>query len=344
METILGLDYNTLWFLVLGAVLSAYAILDGFDLGSGTLHLFLKGDKNRRIALNSIGPIWDGNEVWLVIAGGALFAGFPEVYATVFSTFYIPLILFLVFIIFRAVAIEFRSKEEMKWWRTGWDIAYSVSSALLAFLLGIVFGNVLKGMPIDENFEYYGSWFVFLNPFSIMVAITILLLFAMHGAIYLSLKTEGALYSNIRNFVRKTVIAFVVAFVFLSFYTLVYEPHLTVRFKEFPALFLVPVLLVLSIANITRLIANHKYFPAFIFSSITIMLMFILAAINLYPNIIVSTIDPAYSLTIYNGASSQKALGIMLIIAAIATPFALFYSVFSLWTFRGRVKLEEDSY
>lgn len=344
METLFGLDYNTLWFLVVGAVFSGYAILDGFDLGAGALHLFIKGDKNRRIAFNAIGPVWDGNEVWLVIGGGTLFAGFPEVYATLFSAFYIPFMLFLTALIFRAVAIEFRSKEKMKWWRTFWDVSYSISSILLAVLLGILLGNVLQGIPLESDHNFYGSWLSFLNPFSITVGLTTLVLFMMHGAMFLSLKTEGKLFQNIQHFLRNTVIAFVVIFVILSFYVLLYEPHLTVRFEMYPSLFLIPLMLILTIANITRLVAQENYFQAFIFSGITIALLLILSAINLYPNIIISTLNPAYSLDIYNAAASQKSLGIMLTITAIGAPLAVFYSLFVFWTFRGKVKLDEHSY
>ena len=145
METLFGLDYPTWWFLVVGGLFSGYAILDGFDFGAGAWHLFFDKEKHRRLALNAIGPVWDGNEVWLVIGGGALFAGFPVLYASLFSGMYIPFMLFLMFIIFRAISIEFRGKEEMKWWKTTWDISYSISSIMLAFLLGVVLGNVLQG-------------------------------------------------------------------------------------------------------------------------------------------------------------------------------------------------------
>lgn len=340
----LGLDYNTWWFLVVGAVFSGYAILDGFDLGAGALHLFIKGDENRRIAFNAIGPVWDGNEVWLVIGGGTLFAGFPVVYASLFSAFYIPFMLFLAALIFRAVAIEFRSKEPMTWWRKTWDVAYSISSALLAILLGVVIGNVLNGIPLDANHEYFGSWLAFLNPFAIITGLTTLALFMMHGALYLSLKTKGRLFDNITTFIRNAIIAFVIMFVILSFYVLIFEQHLTERFQELPILFAVPVIIVLAIANVPRLITKEKFFQAFLFSGITIAMLLILAAVNLYPNIIVATNDAANSLTIYNAAASQKSLGIMLTISAIGAPLAVGYSLFAFWTFRGKVELDEHSY
>lgn len=344
METFLGIDYPTLWFLVIGGLFSGYGILDGFDLGAGAWHLFLRKEESRRIALNAVGPVWDGNEVWLVIGGGALFAGFPIVYASVLSAMYIPFILFLVFLIFRAVSIEFRSKEPMLWWRKMWDISYSVSSIMLAVLLGVVLGNVLQGMPIGKNTELEGSWLAFLNPYAFMVGITTLALFMMHGAIYLTMKTEGRLFAKFTILLRNSIIFFVVSFAITTIYTLIYFPHLSDRLKETPLLFIIPLAAFLSIANIPRLATKRKYMAAFLFSCLTLALMLIVVAIELYPNIILSTIDPAYSLTVYNAAASQKSLSIMLIIAAIGAPLVLSYTAFVFWTFRGKVKLDESSY
>jgi cytochrome d ubiquinol oxidase subunit II len=344
MATFLGIDYPTLWFLLIGGVFSGYAILDGFDLGAGALHLFFKKEQSRRIALNAIGPVWDGNEVWLVIGGGALFAGFPEVYATVLSAMYIPFMLFLMFLIFRAISIEFRSKEPMAWWRKMWDISYSVSSIMLAFLLGVVLGNVLQGMAIGSDFEFQGHWLEFLNPYALLTGLTTLALFSMHGAMYLSMKTEGRLFAKLTRLVKNATIFFVVTFTLLTLATLVYMPHLSDRFKELPVLFLVPVLAMLSIANITRLIARRKYRYAFFFSSLTVSLLLVMVAVELYPDLVLSTVDPEYTLTIYNAAASEKSLGIMLIFAAIGAPLVASYTIFVFWTFRGKVSLDETSY
>jgi cytochrome bd ubiquinol oxidase subunit II len=345
MTEIFGLDYPTLWFLVVGGLFSGYAILDGFDFGAGAWHLFLRKEESRRIALNAIGPVWDGNEVWLVIGGGALFAGFPVFYATLFSAMYIPFILFLVFIIFRAVSIEFRSKEKMSWWRATWDGAYSISSIMLAFLLGVVLGNVLQGLPIDHEFEYTGGplW-EFLNPYALMVGITSLALMMTHGAIYLLLKTEGRLYARLTVLLRSGIIFFILSFSLTTLYTLIYIPHLSDNFKEDPALFIVPVLVFLSIANIPRLATKRKYGQAFFFSSVTISLLLVLVAIELYPNLLFSTLDPENTITIYNAASSEKSMGIMLTITAIGGPLVLLYTIIVYRTFRGKVKLDETSY
>jgi cytochrome bd ubiquinol oxidase subunit II len=344
MGAFLGIDYPTLWFLVIGGLFTGYAILDGFDLGAGAWHLFLRQEQSRRIALNAIGPVWDGNEVWLVIGGGALFAGFPEVYATVFSAMYIPFMLFLAFLIFRAVSIEFRGKEPMKWWRQMWDVSYCLSSAILALLLGVVLGNVLQGMALGPGFEFQGHWLEFINPYALIVGITTLALFMMHGAIYLTMKTEGRLFTKITILLRNAIIFFVVSFSILTIYTLLYLPHLSDRFKEIPWLFVVPTLAFLSIANIPRLVSRHRYKRAFIFSSITVSLLLITVAIELYPELVISTFDEAYSLTVYNAASSEKSLRIMLIMAAIGAPLVLSYTIFVFWTFRGKVKLDETSY
>ncbi|HEU4608036.1 MAG TPA: cytochrome d ubiquinol oxidase subunit II, partial [Chitinophagaceae bacterium] len=227
MDSFLGLDYASCWFLVVGACFTGYAILDGFDLGAGAVHLFFKKEESRRIALNAIGPVWDGNEVWLVIGGGTLFAGFPKVYAAIFSAFYIPFYLFLTALIFRAISIEFRSKEPMQWWRKTWDIAYTVSSATVALALGLVLGNVLQGIPIDANGDYTGNTLGFLNFYSVMVSITTLALFMMHGAIYLVMKTEKRLYTKLTIIVKNTTIFFVICILLLSFYTILYVPHLS---------------------------------------------------------------------------------------------------------------------
>lgn len=345
METLFGIDYPTWWFLVVGALFSGYAILDGFDFGAGAWHLFFKKEKSRRIALNAVGPVWDGNEVWLVIGGGALFAGFPLMYATFFSALYIPFMLFLVFIIFRAISIEFRGKEEMLWWKKLWDVSYSISSIMLAFLLGVVLGNLLQGIQLGADYLYQGDgFFEFLNPFALMTGITSLALFMTHGAIYLLLKTEGRLYAKIASLLKGGMIFFMVSFAITTLYALIYIPHLSDDFRSHPTLFLVPILAFLSIANVPRLASKRKYRMAFIFTSLTISLLLVLVAVELYPNLLLSTIDPKYNIDIYSAASSTKSMQIMLTIVAIGAPMVLAYTVFVYRTFRGKVEIDETSY
>lgn len=344
MDTILGLDLPTLWFLVIGGLITGYGVLDGFDLGAGSLHLFFNKEESRRIALNAIGPVWDGNEVWLVIAGGALFAGFPLVYGTILSTFYIPFMLFLVALIFRAISIEFRSKEPMAWWRKMWDISYMASSTLITLLLGLVLGNLIQGIPINAKHEFTGGLLTFFNPYAILIAFTTLSLFMLHGAIYLVMKTENRLYAKLTVLVNNCSKFFILCFILASMSTLIYIPHMTDEFKQNPWLFALPLLAVLTVLNIKRNIDSRKYFTAFVFSSSITAILLILFAIGLYPNIVISTIDPAYSISIYDAASSPKSLRIMLLMAAIGTPLVLSYTIFVFWTFKGKVKLNEMSY
>src|SRR3984957_2310610 len=205
-------DLQFIWFTAFVLLMTGYAILDGFDLGVGMLHLFSKEDHERRLMLNSIGPVWDGNEVWLVTAGGALFAGFPDVYATFCSAFYFPVILLLNGLIFRAVAIEFRSKQPMAWWRWTWDILFSLASLLIALILGIAMGNLIRGISLDEHKEFIGTLSDLLNPYAILVGILTTFLFLMHGAIYLMLKTEGEFHEKMRKWVNPMIILYIMMF------------------------------------------------------------------------------------------------------------------------------------
>ena len=337
-------DLNTIWFLLIGALLSGYAILDGFDLGVGMVHLFVKGDKERRIMINSIGPVWDGNEVWLVTGGGALFAAFPHVYATVFSGFYNAFILLLFMLIFRAVAIEFRSKRPMHWWRQMWDVAFSIASYLIAFLMGVALGNIITGIPIGPDKEFAGTFLGLLNPYSILVGITTVALFMMHGAIYSVMKTDGELQTKLRSWVNNSIIFFAICYVTTTMATLIYYPHMVENFRSAPVIFIIALLNMLAIANIPREIFKGREFRAFLSSAVSIAALLLIFAIGIFPNIVYSNPNPENSLTIYNAASSEKTLTIMLIIALIGIPFVLAYTISIYWIFRGKVKLDEMSY
>lgn len=337
-------DLNTIWFILIGVLLTGYAILDGFDLGVGALHLLVKDDLERRIMINSIGPVWDGNEVWLVTGGGALFAAFPHVYATVFSGFYTAFILLLFALIFRAIAIEFRSKRPSKTWRKSWDISFSVSSILIAFLMGVALGNIITGIPLDADKEFAGSFWSLINPYTVLVGVTTVALFMMHGSIYVVMKTEGELQKKIRGWINNTIIFFVICYVTTTMYTLIYYPHMVEHFKSTPILFLVAVLNMLAIANIPRQIYHGREFRAFLSSCASIVALLTLFAIGLFPNIVLSNPNPDYSLNIYNAASSQKTLNIMLIVAIIGIPFVLAYTISIYWIFRGKVKIDAMSY
>ncbi len=194
-----SLDLIRTWFILIGVLFTGYAMLDGLDLGVGAIHLFTNTDEERRIMLDAIGPVWDGNEAWLVTGGGALFAAFPNLYATLFSGFYLAFGLLLVALIFRAVAIEFRSKQPMRWWRRMWDVGFSGGSVLSSLLIGVAMGNIAWGVPIDDRGEFAGTFLSLLGPYPVLIAVTTLALFMMHGAIYTLMKTEGPLHHKLRG-------------------------------------------------------------------------------------------------------------------------------------------------
>lgn len=340
----MSLDLNTIWFILVGVLFTGYAILDGFDLGVGALHLFTKTDIERRTFLNAIGPVWDGNEVWLVTGGGALFAAFPEVYATAFSGFYLALMLLLFCLIFRAVAIEFRSKQEMLWWRRMWDVSFSVSSVLASFLIGVALGNIAIGIPLDSNHEFVGTFLGLLNPYAILVGVTTASLFMMHGAIYVVMKTEGELHDKVRGWINNSIIFFIICYATTTMATLLYVPQMADVIKGNPALFLLPLMNMLAIANIPREIYHGRDWRAFLSSSFAILFLLALFGVGMFPNMIFSNPVTENSLNIYNAASSTKTLKIMLIIAAMGVPVVLAYTVSTYWIFRGKVNLDSTSY
>ena len=335
---------NFVWFVLVGVLFTGYVILDGFDLGVGTLHLFTKTDEERRVMLNSIGPVWDGNEVWLVTGGGALFAAFPMVYATVFSGFYLAFMLLLVALIFRAVAIEFRSKLPMRWWRQMWDVGFSIGSGLSALLIGVALGNVIWGIPLDAGKEFAGDFIHLLRPYPLLVGVTTVALFAMHGAIYAVMKTEGALHEKLRGWINRCILIFVVCYVAVTVATILYVPHMTETLRAHPWLFIVAVLNALAIANIPREISRSKDFSAFLCSCAAMVALMTLFGIGMFPNMVYSFPNPENSLTLINSASSAKTLTIMLIIAAIGVPLVLAYTASIYFIFRGKVKLNATSY
>jgi cytochrome bd ubiquinol oxidase subunit II len=340
----MNFDLNTIWFILVGVLFTGYAILDGFDLGIGALHLFTKKDEERRIMLNSIGPVWDGNEVWLVTGGGALFAAFPNVYATAFSGFYLALFLLLAALIFRAVAIEFRSKRPEHWWRQLWDVSFSVGSILSALLIGVALGNIAWGVPIDANGEFAGTFLGLLMPYPLLVGVTTVALFMMHGAIYGVMKTECELHDKLRVWAMRCIIFFVICAATTTMATLLYAPHIAERVKENPWLFSLVLANMLAIANIPREFHHGRDWLAFLSSCAAMLTLMALFAVDAYPNLIYSWPHPEDSLTIYNASSSPKTLGIMLIIACIGIPVVLAYTVCIYWIFRGKVKMDRMSY
>lgn len=334
----------TLWYLVIGFSVIAYAVLDGFDLGVGALHLFARTDTQRRIFLNSIGPVWDGNEVWIVIVMGGVFAGFPNAYATVFSGFYTLLMFLIAGLMFRATAIEFRSKRESPLWRNFWDAVFSFASIVVAFAMGLILGNMVEGIPLDQEQNYTGTFLDLLGPYSVMIGITACALFAMHGAIYLTMKTEGDAHKVVRKWINPAIGVFIFCYIASTIGTLIYMPHMTERMFARPYLFLFPLLALIAIFAIPFQVRKNHNGKAFALSSLSIALLLILFGLGTYPTIVSSTLDPANNVTIYNAASSDKTLGILLIVVAIGVPLVLAYGAWIYRIFRGKVTLEKSSY
>ena len=340
-----SLDLPAVWFALVGVLFTGYVILDGFDLGVGVLHLFaVKRDEERRVFLNAIGPVWDGNEVWLVTGGGALFAAFPAVYATVFSGFYLAFMALLCALIFRAVAIEFRSKHPAPRWRAFWDAGFAGGSLFSSLLIGVAMGNIAWGVPLDARGEFAGSFLGLLNPYALLMGVTTVALFAMHGAIYLVLKTEGELEARVRRWVNPLIITFILCYVILTLATLLYVPHITGAFRREPWFFVVVIPVVLAIANIPREVSHGREFRAFLSSVAAMAGLMVIFGIGMYPHLVYSHPRPEHSLTAFNAASSRKTLGIMLTIALLGIPVVLAYSASIYWIFRGKVKLDRMSY
>lgn len=335
---------QSLWYLVIAASVVFYAMLDGFDLGVGVLHLCVKKDRDRRMFLNAIGPVWDGNEVWLVVIIGALFAGFPDVYATVMTAFYTMTMLFLVGIIFRAVAIEFRSKQTSLRWRGCWDISFCFASIIITFLLGVMLGNLIQGIPLNSDKEFIGGFFDLFSLYTLVIGVFALSLFAMHGCIYLIMKTTHELQTQLRKWLKPLIIFFFVAYLLATIMTFWQHPYMINRIREYPIALILPLLTLFGIFSIPRYIAKHREGRAFIVSCLTIASLFTLFGIGSYPLMLRSSIDPmTNSLTIVD-SSSAYTLRILLIIALIGVPLVFAYGIYVYHIFKGKVEITDTSY
>jgi cytochrome bd ubiquinol oxidase subunit II len=336
---------NDVWFLLFILIIAGYLILDGFDMGVGILLLPLAhNDTERRIFLNSIGPIWDGNEVWLVIGGGVLFAVFPLVYASLFSGLYLAFALVLLVLILRTVSLEFRSKENGARWRQTWDVVFAAASIGLAILLGVAFGNLLEGLPIDADGNMTTSLIALLTPFALLVGITTVAMFAVQGGIYLLIKTDGELHARIERAVPRLLVTFFVLNTLVVVALVLFQDQITKRYVDdiWPVIFPAGALAALVAAWVY--VRRGEAFRAFIASSAMIALLLISGGIGLYPNLIISTIDPAYSLTIFNAASADNTLVICLIFAIIGIPFILAYTTGVYYIFRGKTVVDSHGY
>ncbi|MGE0786543.1 MAG: cytochrome d ubiquinol oxidase subunit II [Sandaracinaceae bacterium] len=331
------------WFVILGALLGGYAVLDGFDLGVGILHLFTRGERERRLAINSIGPLWDGNEVWLVTFGGALFAAFPEAYATILSAMYLPVFVLLFGLIGRAISIEFRSKIRSPFWKSYWDASFALSSLTVVVVFGVAAGNAIAGIPLDADGEFAGTLIDLFTPYSLATGLFAASVAAMHGAIFLHLKTEGELSLRARSWMWRTFFVFLGCYVLTTGLTFVYAPRVLDDFARWPIAWVVVVLNVLAVLNIPRAIHLRRPGYAFVSSSATILALVFLLGMALFPNLVVSSAGTP-SLTIDNARSSDATLTTMLYVAAIGAPLVCTYTAIVYWVFRGKVRLTNDSY
>ncbi|MEA2030873.1 MAG: cytochrome d ubiquinol oxidase subunit II [candidate division Zixibacteria bacterium] len=338
------IDLNTVWFVLFGILIAGYAILDGFDLGVGVLHLFTRSDKERRISMNSIGPVWDGNEVWLLTAGGALFAAFPPVYATVFSGFYLVLILLLAALIFRAVSLEFRSKVDSQVWRRLWDMSFGIGSLLPAILFGVAVGNILKGIPINAEGTFTGTFLGLLNPYAILIGILSLIMFTMHGALYMTIKTDGELQERFSKWASGAWVAFVILYLLATLYTFFEAGYLFEGSFGKPFFWVFMVLLLIALVNIPITLKAGKHFLSLLSSSVVIASVIGLSAVSMYPKLVPSSIDLTNSLTAYNASSTPSALTVMLIITLIGMPLVIGYTIYVYHVFKGKTVVSDGSY
>ena len=332
------MDLNILWFLLIAVLYAGFFFLEGFDFGVGMLLTSLtRKDVERRAIINTIGPHWDGNEVWLIVAGGATFAAFPHWYATMFSGFYMGFFLLLFALIVRGVAFEFRSKHDTPRWRYGWDRAISISSFFAAFLLGVVFTNLVRGVPIDADMQFTGTFWSLLNPISLLGGLTVVMLFCFHGANFLSLKLTEGLRAKAHGNAK---MYFTAALVFaLGLFAALFFTRSAFSDKGWITLIL-PVLAVASLIASRAMMEQKREGWAFITSSLAVVVTVAALFFALFPNVMISTTDAANNLTIYSASSSPYTLKVLSIIAAVMVPVVLAYQIWTYFVFRKRIKAD----
>ncbi|HXY70463.1 MAG TPA: cytochrome d ubiquinol oxidase subunit II [Gemmatimonadales bacterium] len=337
------MDLNTIWFLLVGVLIAGYAVLDGFDLGTGVLHLVTSDERERRVMMNAIGPVWDGNEVWLLTGGGALFAAFPPVYATVFSGFYLAFTLLLVALILRAVSFEFRSKVDSHRWRRVWDVAFGVGSLVPALLFGVAVGNVLRGLETDAA-GIRTTLPGLLNPYALLIGVLGLVMFVLHGATYLGLKTEGPLQARMRGWASAAWVAFIALYAVSTVASWAVAPYLFEHFAANPLTWVFFALLLAACVTGPAAVHASRFGRAFLASAAATVSVIALAAEGLFPRLVPARPDLAASLTIYNAASTPRTLETMLVIALVGMPLVVLYTVLIYRAFRGKTVLTPESY
>jgi cytochrome d ubiquinol oxidase subunit II len=332
------------WFFLVGVLLTGYAILDGFDLGVGFWYLRTKKEEERSVLRAAIGPFWDGNEVWLLTGGGALFAAFPPVYATVFSGFYLALMLVLFALIFRAVSLEMRDKNESPRWRAAWDLAFGLGSTVAALLFGVALGNILRGVPLDAEGRFAGTFLGLLNPYALLVGLLGLAMILTHGALYIVLKSEGELAAKAQGWAARSSLIYLVLFLVASVMTVATQPQLLANLEATPVLWLVSVMALVLVAATAWLSRQQKPGKAFTVSCLSIAALMATAGASLFPRLVPAINDPALSLTAFNASSSQLTLWTMLVLAIIGVPLVLTYTIWIYRVFAGKAVAEGEGY
>ena len=332
---------ETTWFVLWGLLWAVYFILDGFDLGLGTLLPFLaKDEKEKRVIYNAAGPFWDGNEVWLISAGGVTFAAFPKAYAVMFSALYAPLLMLLFALIFRAVSFEFRGKNDHPAWTALWDAVHFLSNFVPALLLGVAFANLFMGIPIDDKGVYHGNLLMLLNPYGLAGGVFFVVMFAMHGALWLAIKSDGALQTRgIGTAVLLWPVMLVLLLAFLvltAFYT-----NLFANYLKWPALWILPLIAVVGLVGCRVMLKAGKLLYAWACSGVFILGVTFFGVMGMFPGMIISSMNPAWSVTAFNGASSPLTLKIMLTVALIFVPVVIAYQTWVYALFSGKVTDED---
>ena len=335
------MELNVLWFILVGVLFAGFFILEGFDYGVGILLPFAgKNDTERRVILNTIGPFWDGNEVWLLTAGGAIFAAFPNWYATLFSGFYLAFFLILLGLIVRGVAIDFRSKVDSAAWRKTWDGLFFIGSLLPALLFGVAVSNFLTGVPIDANMEFVGNLFTLITPYTLLGGIVFVLVFAYHGALFLSLKSG---VDSLTNRVKAYSVKIGVAMLAATVAWVIYGALITGILNSVIAV-IAAALAALSLIVSVVLQLKGRSGLAFVASILAILFVTVMVFATMFPNVLISTLNPLWNLTIYNACSSPYTLKIMTIVALTLVPIVLIYQGWSFWMFRKRVTKNDLHY
>ncbi|MGB4503914.1 MAG: cytochrome d ubiquinol oxidase subunit II [Syntrophaceticus sp.] len=334
------MDLSVLWFFLIGLLFCIFFFLEGFSYGVGILLPFVgKTDKERRVIFNSIGPVWEGNQVWMITTGGAIFAAFPNWYATLFSGFYLALFLLLFALIIRGVSFEFRSRDNSHLWRSLWDWALWFGSLLAALLWGITVANLIRGVPIDAQMQFAGSLFSLFSPFTVMAGIAFVALFAYHGSLYLTLKVEGELLERVKSLAPKLGLIALIAIIAMAVLLLV-ETDIMAK----------PISLIILVLTAVALIVSYlsarggSFGRGFTATALTIVFTVATIFSGLFPRVMVSSLDPAWSLTIYNATSGINTLKAMTVVAAILVPIVIAYQAWAYWTFRHRVSVDDLKY